>query len=263
MTMAANIAKHISHLDLPNVWQLTEELYMHIQDRYKMHHVCAAHASTPNQFCIVIISCHPKWLHASRALRLDVALKSSNLFFGNLPECLFFHFLFKRCISLWYAFEYNNLRSAGLGPHCLVVCQGFAEHLAVCQGFAEHLAVCQERRTNLRSILRSVKDLRSICRSVNDLRSIWLRSVWPRFQISFSDTTCFVFNSHAITQMPCMCNAAAPTPHRRCVGGRGPTNRRQDLPSSLSPTRTPSAEPPSWFQVTSVESELQNPKRVA
>ena len=261
--MAANIAKHISHLDLPNVWQLTEELYMHIQDRYKMHHVCAAHASTPNQFCIVIISCHPKWLHASRALRLDVALKSSNLFFGNLPECLFFHFLFKRCISLWYAFECNNLRSAGLGPHCLVVCQGFAEHLAVCQGFAEHLAVCQERRTNLRSILRSVKDLRSICRSVNDLRSIWLRSVWPRFQISFSDTTCFVFNSHAITQMPCIACAAAPTPHRRCVGGRGPTNRRQDLPSSLSPTRTPSAEPPSRFQVTSVESELQNPKRVA
>jgi len=114
MTMAANIAKHISHLDLPNVWQLTEELYMHIQDRYKMHHVCVAHASTPNQFCIVIISCHPKWLHASRALRLAVALKSSNLFFGNLPECLFFHFLFKRCISLWYAFEYNNLCSEDL-----------------------------------------------------------------------------------------------------------------------------------------------------
>ena len=80
-----------------------------------MHHVCVAHASTPNQFCIVIISCHPKWLHASRALRLDVALKSSNLFFGNLPECLFFHFLFKRCISLWYAFEYNNLCSEDLG----------------------------------------------------------------------------------------------------------------------------------------------------
>ena len=69
----------------------------------------------------------------------------------------------------------------------------------------------------------------------------------------------FLRDAHSVfTEIVLNKSSAASKRQAQCVAIR-PTNRLR-TPSSLSPMRKPSQEPPSWFQVTSVESELQNSK---